>query len=516
MGDVKGFLKVKRQVATYRPLCERIKDYQEVLILRPEAQSKEQASRCMDCGTPFCHWGCPVGNYIPEWNDFMFKGLWYKAYQALGATNNWPEITGRICPAPCEFSCVLGINDEPVTIRENELAIIEYAFKHGFIKPIPPQKRTGKRIAVVGSGPSGLSCADQLNKAGHTVVVFEKDDKIGGILRYGIPDFKLEKWVIDRRLKIIEKEGIKFVTHVNVGLNYELSKLKKEFDAFCLACGSCVPRDLKIEGRELKGIHFAMDYLVQANRRVAGARHQASAGIRQSSTADEKITSGELIDGSTGLTINPERVKRVEWIDAKNKRVVVIGGGDTGADCVGLAHRQGASCVVQIELLPQPAECRSCEYPWPKYPMILKTSTSHQEGGERKWQVLTKKFMGVNGEVNKLCCIKVDFSKKDEKNCPVMQEVKGSEFEIEADLVVLALGFLYPEKEGLIEKWNVELDSRGNVKTDVNFMTSLKGVFSAGDMHRGQSLIVWAISEGRRAAYHIDKYLMGKTYLPII
>lgn len=500
MGDIKGFLKVKRQAAAYRPVCERIKDYREVLVLQPEEQSKEQASRCMDCGTPFCHWGCPVGNYIPEWNDFMFKGLWYKAYQALDATNNWPEITGRICPAPCEFACVLGINDDPVTIRENELAIIEYAFKHGFIKPVLPKKHTGKSIAVIGSGPSGLSCAGQLNKAGHKVVVFEKDDKMGGILRYGIPDFKLEKWVLDRRLKILEKEGIKFVTNVNVGLNYETAKLKKEFDAVCLAGGSRAPRDLKIEGRGLKGIYFALDYLVQANRRAAG----------------EKIPSDELIDGSAGLTINPERVKRVEWVDAKNKRVVIIGGGDTGADCVGLAHRQGASCVVQIELLSQPPECRSCEYPWPKYPMILKTSTSHEEGGERQWSVLTKKFTGENSWVKKLSCIKVEFSGRDEKNCPVMQEVKGSEFEIEADLVILALGFLYPEKKGLIEDLGVELDSRGNVKTDENFMASVKSVFSCGDMHRGQSLIVLAISEGRRAAHCIDKYLMGKTSLPLI
>jgi glutamate synthase (NADPH/NADH) small chain len=435
----------------------------------------------MDCGTPFCHWGCPVGNFIPEWNDFMFRGKWQKAFALLNATNNLPEITGRLCPAPCEFACVLGINDDPVTVRENELDIIEDAFKAGFIKPRAPKKRTGKRIAVIGSGPAGLSCADQLNKAGHNVVVFERDDKPGGILRYGIPDFKLEKWVIDRRIKILEKEGIEFKTNIFAGIDYKVAKLKKEFDAICLAGGCRIPRDLKIEGRSLSGIHFAMDYLIQENKRVMG----------------EKLPSDKLIN-------------------ARGRRVVVIGGGDTGADCVGTANRQGANCVVQIELLPQPPECRTPAYPWPKYPMLLKTSTSHEEGAERKWAILTKKFIGENGRVRKLSCVRVDFCEKDAKGCPVMQEVKESEFEIEADLVILALGFLHPEKKGLIEELGVELDARGNAKTGENFMTSVKGVFSAGDMHRGQSLIVWAISEGRAAAYCIDKYLMGESHLPIM
>ncbi len=491
MGDVKGFLKVKRQTCGYRPVCERIKDFGEVGLLRNDEDSKEQASRCMDFGTPFCHWGCPIVNYIPEWNDLVFRGKWQKAFELLQATNNLPEITGRLCPAPCEFACTLGINDDPVTIRENELSIIEYGFKYGLIKPNPPKKRTGKSIAIIGSGPAGLSCADQLNKAGHSVVVFEKNDRVGGILRYGIPDFKLEKRVLDRRIKILRKEGIEFRTNVFVGVDYKLAKLKKEFDAICLTGGCRVPRDLKIEGRDLSGIYFAMDYLIQANKRVMG----------------EKFSSDKPSPCAQGLG---------NLINTRGKRVVVIGGGDTGADCVGTAHRQGAACVVQIELLPSPPECRTQDYPWPKYPLILKTSTSHEEGAERKWEVLTKKFIGENGQLKKLFCVKVKFPEKDQSGCPVMREVKDSEFEIEADLVILALGFLHPEKEGLIEKLGVELDSCGNIKTNENFMTKVLGVFSAGDMHRGQSLIVWAISEGRRAAYCIDKYLMEESYLPVM
>jgi len=481
MGDPKGFLKVKRRTSAHRPVCERIKDYREVTLIRDEEHTIEQSSRCMDCGTPFCHWGCPIGNFIPEWNDMVFNKQWERAFQILQYTNNFPEITGRVCPALCEYACVLGINDEPVTIRENERDIAEYAFKHNLINPNPPLTRTGKRIAIIGSGPAGLACADQLNKAGHNVVVFEKDDKIGGILRYGIPDFKLEKSIIDRRLNILKQEGIEFITDVNVGVDYKVSKLLKEFDAICLAGGSRVPRDLKIEGRDLKGIYFAMEYLTQANRYAAG----------------------ELI---------PED----EVIDAKDKVVVVIGGGDTGADCVGVAHRQGAKRVMQIELLTKPPEIRTDEYPWPRYPLLLKTSTSHEEGGERYWSVLTKRFVGENGYVKKLQCVKVDFSEKDKNGRPVMKEVPGSAFELEADLVILAIGFLHPEHSGLVEKLGLELDERGNVKTDENFMTSRKGIFSAGDMRRGQSLVVWAISEGRKAAYNIDKYLMGKSSLPLL
>jgi len=467
MGDIRGFLKLERQISKYRPVCVRIKDFSEVSIFPEAEHSQEQASRCMDCGTPFCHWGCPIGNYIPEWNDLVFRGHWQKAFQLLAATNNFPEITGRICSGPCEYSCVLGINDDPVTIRENELAIIEYAFKKGLVKPYRLKKRTGKQVAIVGSGPAGLSLADQLNKAGHLVVVFEKADKIGGILRYGIPDFKLEKWILERRIEILKREGIVFNTGVYVGKGLKAEYLKKEFDVICLATGCGVPRDLKIEGRDLSGIHFAMDYLIQTNRRVAG----------------EKIPLDDLID-------------------AKGKKVVVIGGGDTGADCLGVAHRQGATCVMQIELLPKPAECRTCDYPWPKYPLLCKTTTSHEEGGIREWSVSTKKFSGQDGRVKKLLCSRVT------------QETADREFEIEADLVILALGFLHPERNGLVKDLGLELDSRGNVKTNENYMTKVLGIFSAGDMHRGQSLIVWAISEGRKAAHYIDKYLMGETYLP--
>jgi glutamate synthase (NADPH/NADH) small chain len=435
----------------------------------------------MDCGTPFCHWGCPIGNYIPEWNDLVFKGNWAKAIDLLIATNNLPEITGRICPALCEYACVLGINDEPVTVRENELAITEHAFKNGSITAKPLKKRTGKTIAVVGSGPAGLSCADQLNKAGHKVFVFEKDKKLGGILRFGIPDFKLEKWILNRRLMILKQEGIEFETGINVGVDYPAKKLVGGFDAICLAGGCRVPRDLKIPGRDLKGIYFAMDYLTQSNRRSAG-----------------------------------EKIQEKELMDAKDKHVVVIGGGDTGADCVGTSHRQGAACVVQIEVLPKPPECRTENMAWPKYPLLLKTTTSHEEGGTRHWAVLTKEFKGSDGKVEKISCVNLDFSQKDEKGCPVMKEIPGSEFQIKADLVILAVGFLYPEKHGLLSDLGVAFDDRGNVKTDSNYMTSVKKVFSAGDMRRGQSLVVWAISEGRRAARAIDEYLMGESSLPIL
>ena len=382
MGDPKGFLKVKRAHSPYRPVCERVKDYEWVSVLRKENDSIDQASRCMDCGTPFCHWGCPIGNYIPEWNDLIFHGEWKKAFDLLNATNNLPEITGRVCPATCEYACVLGINDDAVTIKDNELSIIECAFDNNYIKANPPEKRTGKSVAVIGSGPAGLSCAAQLNSAGHKVTVFEKDDKLGGILRYGIPDFKLEKRILDRRINIWKKEGIKFVPSVEAGTSYKVSEFLKNFDAICLTGGSRQPRDLKIEGRDLKGIYFAMNYLTQSNKRIAGT----------------KIPAQNLID-------------------AKGKRVLVIGGGDTGADCVGTAHRQGAACVVQIEVLPKPSECRTSDYPWPKYPMLLKTSTSHEEGGVRDWAILTKKFIGENGKVKKALCVRVDFSQKDSNGC---------------------------------------------------------------------------------------------------
>ncbi len=462
MGDPKGFLKLKRAPSPYRSVCERVKDYEPVTMLRKEESSIDQASRCMDCGTPFCHWACPVGNYIPEWNDLVFQGEWKKALELLSSTNNLPEITGRLCPATCEYACVLGINDDPVTIRENELSVIENGFGSNFIKPTPPKKRTNKAIAVIGSGPAGLACADQLNKAGHHVTIFEKEGRPGGILRYGIPDFKLEKRILDRRIRIFEKEGIKFSTSTNAGTDYKTSRLLKEFDAICLAGGSRKPRDLAVEGRNLNGIYFAMDYLTQANKLVAG-----------------------------------EKMPAVGAINAKEKKVLVIGGGDTGADCVGTAHRQGATCVVQVEVLAQPPECRTCECPWPKYPAILRTSTSHEEGGIRKWSVSTKQFVGEEGWVNKILC-----------TCD------GNDFEIEADLVILAIGFVHPEHDILLKELDIEFDAKGNVKTGADYMTSRKGVFSAGDMRRGQSLIVWAISEGRRSAYNIDKYLTGRSNLP--
>lgn len=481
MDKLNGFLEIKRETAKLRPTTERIKDYKEIAIPRKDYKSKEQAARCMDCGTPFCHWGCPIGNYIPEWNDFMFKNRWQKAYKLLAFTNNFPEITGRICPAPCEHSCVLSINDDAITIRENELSIIEHAFKSGFVKPKTEIRRTGKKIAVIGSGPAGLAVSDQLNKTGHSITVFEKDGKIGGILRYGIPDFKLEKNIIDRRLKILEKEGIKFKTNSFIGVDIPVSKLKKNYDAICLACGSRVPRDLNIPGRELNGIYFAMDFLVQSNKKVWG-----------------------------------EKLSKEELIDAKDKNVIVIGGGDTGADCVGVAKRQGAKCITQIEILEKPPECRTENEPWPYYPSLLKNSSSHEEGCERHWSVLTKKFIGINGKVQKLKCAKVEFSESSSKPCPAMKEVPESEFEIKADLVILAVGFLHPEHTGIINNLNLDKDERGNVETDERFLTSEEGIFSAGDMHRGQSLIVWAISEGRKAAYHIDKYLMGKSNLPTL
>ncbi len=481
MKDVKAFLKIKRKKSEYRPVRERIRDFEEVVVLRHSEYTQEQAARCMDCGTPFCHSECPLGNDIPEWNDFAMKGNWKKAYESLSATNNLPEVTGRLCPALCEFACVLGLGDDPVTIRENELGIIERAFKSGYVKANPPKKRTNKKVAIIGSGPAGLACADQLNKAGHIVTVFEKDKKIGAILRYGIPDFKIEKWLLDRRLKILKQEGIKFITGINVGIDLSVSELNKDFDAVCLTGGSHTPRDLNIPGRDLQGIHFAMDFLVQSNKRISG-----------------------------------EKVKQAEFIDAKDKNVVIIGGGDTGADCMGVANRQGAKNIVQIEVMPKPPQSRTDDFPWPEYPMILKTSSSHEEGGKRHWALLTKEFVGKDGQVTRLQCVEVEFVKDAKTNRKIMKEIKGSPFMIEADLVILAVGFVHPVHGGLLSGLKVALDERGNVKTDEHFMTNKKGFFAAGDIHRGQSLIVWAIAEGRKAAHYMDTYLIGKeSLLPI-
>ncbi len=468
MGDPKGFLRVNRRSCSYRPVNERLQDYCDVVVERTAEEARSQASRCMDCGTPFCHMGCPLGNLIPDWNDNSYRGQWQKAYKDLSSTNNFPEFTGRICPAPCEYACVLGINDDPVTIRENELSIIEFAYKAGYVRPSPPKKRSGKKVAVIGSGPSGLAAADQLNKAGHRVTVFERDTKAGGLLRYGIPDFKLEKKFIDRRLSVMKKEGVAFKTGVHVGPG-DIEKLKKDFDAVVIAVGSRNPRDLAIEGRELSGIHFAMEYLTISNRNVSGEKH--------------------------GL----------EQINAKGRKVVVIGGGDTGSDCVGTANRQGASSVVQIEVMPQPPVCRTADMPWPKYPMLFKTTSSHEEGAKRDFSVLTKKFSGEDGSVKKLHCVKVEFVYDPAKGCKVMKEVPGTEFEIEADLVFLALGFLGPEKAMTADQ-GLKTDGRSNLLAE-NYMTSKKGVFACGDCRRGQSLVVWAIYEGREAAKAVDEYL---------
>ena len=452
-----------------------MKDFKEVSVLRPIEKAIEQASRCMDCGTPFCHWACPVANYIPEWNDALYRKDFKKAYELLSSTNNLPEITGRLCPALCEYSCVLGINDSPVTIRENELNIIEMAFANFWVKPEPPLQRTGKKVAVIGSGPAGFACASQLNKAGHIVTVFEKDEEVGGFLRYGIPDFKLDKSILDRRINIYKEEGILFKTGVTAGVDIKTEDLLKDFDAICLTAGSRQARDLNIPGRELEGIYFAIDYLSQANMRVSGKELK-------------------------------------NYIDAKEKNVVIIGGGDTGADCIGTSVRQGALCIKQIEIMPRPPESRTEDFPWPRYPMILKVSTSHEEGGEREWCVLTKRFVGENGKVKKLICTRVEFEKENGKL--LMKEIEDSEFEIEADLVILALGFIHPEHSGILLDLKLEFDERGNVKTNSEYKTNVDKVFAAGDIRRGQSLIVWAIAEGRKAAHYIDKFLMGTSNLP--
>ncbi|MDF2828001.1 MAG: glutamate synthase small subunit [Mycobacterium sp.] len=477
MADPRGFLKhTHRETPQRRPVDLRLRDWKEVYEDFSHETLQNQAARCMDCGIPFCHNGCPLGNLIPEWNDLVFRDRWRDSIERLHATNNFPEFTGRLCPAPCEASCVLGINQDPVTIKQVEVEIIDNAFNEGWVVPLPPDRLTGKKVAVVGSGPAGLAAAQQLTRAGHDVTVFERADRIGGLLRYGIPEFKMEKRHIDRRLEQMAAEGTKFQTGVNVGVDLTVEQLRSEFDAVVLSGGATDARDLPIPGRELAGIHQAMEFLPWANRVQLG-----------DSVVDE--------DGQPPIT-------------AKGKRVVIIGGGDTGADCLGTSHRQGAASVHQFEIMPRPPETRADTTPWPTYPLMYRVSSAHEEGGERVFSVNTEEFIGKDGHVVALKVNEV------EMKAGKFEKVEGSDFELEADLVLLAMGFVGPEKTGLINNLRVELTDRGNVKRDDDFQTSVPGVFVAGDMGRGQSLIVWAIAEGRAAAAGVDKYLMGQSALP--
>ncbi len=465
MGKTTGFLEYSRELAPRRPVTQRVNDWFEIYLDLPEETLKKQGARCMDCGVPFCQTGCPVNNLIPDWNDLVYRGRWKEAVRQLHATNNFPEFTGRICPAPCEASCVLGINQPAVTIKQNEKNIVERGFQEGWIRPEPPKVRTGKKVAIVGSGPAGLAAAQQLCRAGHAVVVYEKADRIGGLLRYGIPQFKLEKNIIDRRLEQMSAEGVKFVTGAEVGNNVSVEDLRRDFDAIVLAGGAEHPRDLNVPGRELKGIHFAMEFLPQQNRRCLG----------------------DTVDSSVEIL-------------ATGKRVVIIGGGDTGADCLGTCHRQKPLSVHQFEIMPKPPDERSPQTPWPLWPMQLRTEAAHEEGGVRDWSIATTKFSGDAGRVKQLHAVRVGPP-------PKFEQIPGSDFTLEADLVLIAMGFLGPVRNGMIEQVGAVLDPRGNVATDQNYMSSVPGVFAAGDMRRGQSLVVWAISEGRKAAAAVDTYL---------
>jgi len=478
VGKVTGFLEIKRKKWPTRPVGERLRDWKEVYLPFPQDELKKQAARCMDCGIPFCHQGCPLGNIIPDWNDLVYKDHWRDAIDRLHATNNFPEWTGRLCPAPCEGSCVLEINDDPVTIKAIELSIVERAFDEGWVAPRPPAVRTGKRVAVIGSGPAGLAAAQQLNRAGHSVTVFERADRIGGLLRYGIPEFKMEKRYLDRRLQLMEKEGVVFVTNAHVGVGVPVEALRDQFDAIVLAGGACHPRDLPVPGRELAGIHFAMDYLTLQNKRCEG-----------------------------------DAIPDADFITAQGKRVVIIGGGDTGADCLGTVHRQGATSVHQFELLPRPPDTRAPDNPWPQWLNIFRVSGAHEEGGERVYAVSTERFLGnAQGHVRALEARQVEMV--GEGGRLDFKPIRGTEFTLDCDLVLLAMGFLGPERPGMLAELGVKLTERGNVWRDARWMTSVPGVFTCGDMQRGQSLIVWAIAEGRSAARGADLYLMGKSDLP--
>ncbi len=478
MGKITGFKEYEREIPERRPVDQRLRDCRELEGKLPPEALKRQGARCMDCGVPFCHSGCPLGNVIPDWNDLVYRGRWREAIAALHATNNFPEFTGRVCPAPCEEACVLNINDDAVTIKQIEKAIIDRAWTEGYIQPQPAADKTGKRVAVVGSGPAGLACSQQLARAGHEVVLFERADRIGGLLRYGIPDFKMEKHLIDRRMEQMEAEGVEFRPAVNVGTDITADELSDQFDAVVLSIGATISRDLPVAGRELAGVHFAMDFLPQQNRRVAG-----------------------------------DAVDEAGAISAGGKEVVVIGGGDTGSDCIGTSNRQGATSVVQIEILPKPPEARTEDMPWPYWPMIYRSSSSHEEGVGRDFAVSTKTLVGKDGHVAGLDCVRVEWE-TGEDGRPSMREVEGSEFRIPAQLVLLAMGFLGPQRSPLLDSLGLELTDRGNVAAGEDYMTTSDGIFSCGDSRRGQSLVVWAIWEGRECARGVDRYLVGETRLP--
>jgi glutamate synthase (NADPH/NADH) small chain len=478
MGKVTGFIEIQRKKHPTRPVEERVRDWREVYLPSSTSDLQGQGARCMDCGIPFCHQGCPLGNLIPDWNDLVYRDRWRAAIDRLHATNNFPEFTGRLCPAPCEGACVLGINDDAVTIKDIEVAIIDRAFQEGWVEPQPPGTRTFKKVAVVGSGPAGLAAADQLNRAGHSVTVFEKSDRIGGLLRYGIPEFKMEKRVLDRRLSLLEAEGVIFRAGIEIGRDVPVERLRRDYDAVLLAAGAGQPRDLPVPGRELTGIHFAMEYLTLQNKRCEG-----------------------------------DFIPESEFISAEGKHVIIIGGGDTGADCLGTVHRQRARSVTQLELMPIPPKERAADNPWPLWPHIFRVSTAHEEGGERLYSVSTQRFSGdAGGRVRALHAVKVEMVRKNAR--VAFEPIPGSEFVIPADLVLLALGFVGPERGPLVDEFGLTLTDRGHVWRDERWMTSVSGVFTAGDMQRGQSLIVWAIAEGRSAARAIDYYLMGESALP--
>ena len=481
MGKSTGFMEFQRRTPEKRAIAERLRDSKELYNTWPEKDIKDQGARCMNCAVPFCHTGCPLGNLIPEWKHLVYTGQWESALVRLHSTNNFPEFTGRICPAPCEPACVLSINQDPVTIEYIEKAIVDKGFEEGWIKPEPPKTRTGKNVAVIGSGPAGLAASQQLNRAGHTVTLFERDEYIGGLLRLGIPDFKLDKNIVQRRVDLMAEEGVIFKPNTEVGVDISVEDINKEFDAICITIGACEPRELPVAGRDLYGVHLAMDYLPQQNRRIAG----------------------DKIDPS-------------ESISAEGKRVVILGGGDTGADCLGTAHRQGAEIVYQLELLPKPPETRGSNNPWPQWPLILRTSSAHEEGGSRDYNILTKGFSGSQGKVERLDAVRVEWGKPDESGRPVMSEIPDSAFSIEVDLVLLAMGFIHPEHEGLIKDLGIDLDDRGNISTNSDRMTSIPGIFAGGDSVRGASLVVWAIAEGRQVAHGIDKYLSGQSNLPSV